>query len=83
MPDPELQPYGVESRADRFEVRDLSGRTLLVCRDRGSAAEYAVLLNEAYRRGFRAGYRQGSPPRSALAKQDQGLPPVARRRMMD
>ena len=52
------KPYGVEIRANRFEVRDSAGRAILTCRDQASAVEYATLLSEAYQRGYKAGYRQ-------------------------
>ena len=31
----------------------------LVCQDEASATNYAVLLSEAYQRGYKAGYRDG------------------------
>ena len=42
-----------------------SGRTVLVCRDRTSADRYAVMLNEAFDRGHRAGRRDA---RRAMGK---------------
>jgi hypothetical protein len=62
------KPYGVEIRANRFEVRDSAGRAILTCGDQGSAVEYATLLNEAYQRGYKAGYRQ------ARSTQAPGVP---------
>ena len=62
MPDPndDLQSaYSVHEREGRFEVRAASGRVIMVCNDEGSASHYAVLLNEAYRAGYKLGYRDG------------------------
>jgi hypothetical protein len=66
MQDDAQKPYAVETRERGFEVCDGAGRTVLACRDEGSAQEYATLLNEAYRRGYRAGYRQARPPRAPV-----------------
>ncbi len=57
MPDDELAPYRVNAREGCFEVVDGSGRVLMVCRDAPSAENYAVLLNDAFRQGHKAGYR--------------------------
>jgi hypothetical protein len=75
MQDDEQKPYVVEGQAGRFAVRNPAGRTVMVCRDEGSAAEYAVLLNEAYQRGYKAGYSQAgvsksNPPRPPAATSD-------------
>ena len=51
-------PYRLEPDRGRFKVVDESGRIILTCGDAGSAEQYVVLLNEAYRRGHKAGYRQ-------------------------
>lgn len=56
--DPELA-YTVQQHNKRFEVRAASGRTILVCDDEGSASHYASLLNEAYRVGYKLGFRDG------------------------
>ena len=57
-------PYQVQSDANRFLVLDDAGRTILACGDAPSAAGYVVLLNEAYRRGYKAGYRHAKKPSS-------------------
>jgi len=49
----------VEAQTGGYAIRNAGGRAVLVCRDPGSAAQYAVLLNEAYWQGHQAGYRQG------------------------
>lgn len=53
-----LPPYQTTTRGGRFEIVDSSGRVVVVCRDQDSAADYAVLLNEAYHRGYKAGCHQ-------------------------
>lgn len=58
-------PYQVSAREGRFQVVDASGRVVVVCRDQVSAVDYAVLLNEAYRRGYKAGYRQARAARQS------------------
>ena len=51
--------YTVHEQNDRFEVCTASGRVIMVCGDTDSAAHYASLLNEAYRAGYKMGYRDG------------------------
>ena len=51
--------YTVHEHDGRFEVCNASGRVIMVCTDEGSASHYAVLLNEAYRAGYKLGYRDG------------------------
>ena len=51
--------YRVEQTQERFSVLDESNRVIVVCRDKGSADQYAALLNAAFRKGFKAGYREG------------------------
>ena len=60
MIDPdESPPYTVEPEDGRFRVVDWEGNAILVCGDATSAEQYAVLMNQAFRRGFNAGYRKG------------------------
>jgi len=49
--------YHVNERDGRFEVANDSGDVILVCRDEPSAANYVMLLNEAFQRGYKTGYR--------------------------
>lgn len=56
--DPQLA-YTVQERNARFEVCAASGRIVLVCGDKGSAAHYAALMNEAHRAGYKVGYKDG------------------------
>jgi hypothetical protein len=39
-------------------VIDEQGHVVMVCGDAGNADQYAVLMNQAYQRGFRAGIRK-------------------------
>lgn len=50
-------PYRAESDENRFRVVDESGRVELECGSLASAEHYAALLNQAFQRGFKAGYR--------------------------
>ena len=59
MDEPERHVYRVHERGGKFEVLDDSGNAVLVCQDEASATNYAVLLGEAYQRGYRMGYRDG------------------------
>ncbi len=51
--------YTVQENNDRYEVCTATGRAILVFSDAGSASHYAALLNEAYRAGYKQGYRDG------------------------
>ena len=55
----ESQPYTVEPEGGRFGVVDWEGNAILVCGDSMSAEQYAVLMNQAFRRGFNAGKARG------------------------
>jgi hypothetical protein len=57
MPDLELPPYRVNARDGCFEVLDRSNKPVMTCRDEGSATNYVDLLNQAYQRGYKNGYR--------------------------
>jgi hypothetical protein len=58
MPPDETNPYRINPHNGGWEVMDDSGRVVMRCRDERSATDYAVLLNESYRRGYRAGRRE-------------------------
>lgn len=62
------EPYRVKPAEGRFEVQDESRQVTAVCRDEHSAKDYAVLLNEAYRRGSKAGYRDARKPGGMAAR---------------
>ena len=65
MPEEERDPYQIAERDGRHEVRSGSGRVIVVCHDPGSARQHALMLNEAWRLGYKAGYhdaRSAGPP---------------------
>lgn len=53
----EAVPYRINSHNSGWEVLDDSGRVVMKCRDERSATDYATLLIEAFRRGYKAGWR--------------------------
>ncbi len=57
MDDEEQGPFRAEERTGTWMVADDTGRALCACGSRENAEHYATLLNEAYRRGRRDGYR--------------------------
>lgn len=63
MIDPdENEPYTVQPEDGRFRVVDWEGNELLACGDQPSAEQYAVLMNRAFRRGYKAGFRKARKP---------------------
>ena len=59
MQDPtNLPPFRVEPKDGRYQLVDADGAVLLVCGDVANAEQYAVLLNQAWSRGFKAGFRK-------------------------
>ena len=60
MNEPEPSPpYRIELREGRFALVDDTGTGVIICGDRANAEQYLELLNRAYFRGFKAGYRKG------------------------
>ena len=59
MFDDTSKPYSVNKADGRFEILDETGRVIVACADDATALNYAVLLNEAYKMGYKAGYRDG------------------------
>jgi len=55
----ETEPYQVEAAKGVFQVVDASGKVVLTCSDEANASQYAALLAQAFRRGYKAGYRSG------------------------
>jgi hypothetical protein len=51
--------HRITERDGKFDVLNSSGAVVLVCHDEASATNYAVLLSEAFQRGYKAGYRDG------------------------
>ena len=52
-------PYQVEARGEKHAVIASGETVILECRDAPSAQHYAEMLNRAWQRGYRAGYKQG------------------------
>ena len=57
MSTPSEPPYRISPTVQGFLVEDEQERSVLECGDRQSAEQYVALLNEAYRRGYKAGFR--------------------------
>ncbi|MHC4470580.1 MAG: hypothetical protein ACYTDY_15670 [Planctomycetota bacterium] len=55
----ETKPFSVGASGESHAVLDAKGEVVLTCGDEGSAAHYAAMLNDAYGRGYRDGYRAG------------------------
>ena len=49
--------YSVTEGQGKHEGRSASGLVVMVCNDLPSAQRYVSLLNQAYRNGYKAGYR--------------------------
>jgi len=58
----ENPPYHVESKANQFVVVDWEGNAIISCSTPTNADQYAALLNQAYRRGYKAGFRNARRP---------------------
>jgi hypothetical protein len=54
----EDRPYRVVPVDDTYVVVGEKDLQILSCRDAVSAEHYVVLLSEAYRRGYRYGFRE-------------------------
>jgi hypothetical protein len=58
MTDPdENLPYHVEPKGDGFVVVDSEGNAIITSSTSANADQYVALLNQAYRRGYKAGFR--------------------------
>ncbi len=57
MNQPDDDAYTVQAENQVFAVRDESGKTVVTSSDQSNADGYAVLLNAAYRKGYKDGYR--------------------------
>jgi hypothetical protein len=49
--------YRAQAIEGRAQVVDEAGKVVLDCGNLASAEQYAVLLNQAFQRGFKAGFR--------------------------
>ena len=64
MTDPdENLPYCVEPEDDGFKVVDWEGNVIITSGGAANADQYAALLNQAYRRGYKAGFRNAKKSR--------------------
>jgi hypothetical protein len=50
-------PYRAQSTESRGQVVDETEKVILDCGNLASAEQYAALLNQAFQRGFKAGFR--------------------------
>ena len=57
MTEQEKAAYRVEHRDGAWWVVRGDEQAVCSCRDEANAQQYVALLNEAYRRGYRHGYR--------------------------
>ena len=55
----EDEHYRVSPSSGGFDVLGPDGRVILRCADEASARHYAVMLDEAYQLGYKAGFRDG------------------------
>jgi hypothetical protein len=56
----EVKPaYQVVKQSDSYAVVDSGGGSVVTCQNELNAHHYAELLNRAYDRGFKAGYKTG------------------------
>jgi hypothetical protein len=53
------RPYQAKQENGTFVVQDDSGRTMVTSHDQSTADNFVVLLNAAYHKGYKAGYRDG------------------------
>lgn len=61
--DPEENPpYRVEPEGGRFKVVDGEGKAMITCGTGANADQYAALLNQSFRRGYKAGFRDAKQP---------------------
>ena len=57
--DEEVGGYAVAKTDGGYNVLMPDGRVTLRCADEASARHYAVMLDEAYQLGYKAGFRDG------------------------
>jgi hypothetical protein len=50
--------YRAQSEENHFRVLDESGREVLNCGNLAGAEQYAALLNQAFKRGYKTGFRE-------------------------
>lgn len=54
----EPRRYQVQEKAGWYDVVDGAGAVVCSCGSQANAQQYVALLTQAYRRGYRLGYRQ-------------------------
>jgi hypothetical protein len=54
----EQPPFRVEPNGEGFKVVDWEGKTVVNSTTLGNAEQYAAMLGDAYRRGYKAGFRK-------------------------
>lgn len=52
-------PYSVGERDGSYGVVDEEGRLVCACGTETNALHYMALMNQVWRRGYKAGYRDG------------------------
>ncbi len=62
MSDSGRRPYHVDRTGDFYAVLDARGEIVCTLGDRLNAEQYAALLNQAFERGYRAGYHAAKHP---------------------
>jgi hypothetical protein len=60
----EATEYRIRESAECYEIITSSGRSVLIFRDKNSAAHTVSLLNEAFHMGYKKGFRAGREHRS-------------------
>ncbi|MFO1512898.1 MAG: hypothetical protein U1F83_08320 [Verrucomicrobiota bacterium] len=64
MTDPdEALPYRAEPADDGFKVVDGEGNAIIVSSTLSNAEQYAALMNQSYRQGYKAGFRNAKRSR--------------------
>jgi hypothetical protein len=64
MREADEREYRVEEEAPgKFRILNAADITVVVCSDRTDAEQHATLLEEAFRRGYRLGFRDGKRAR--------------------
>jgi hypothetical protein len=64
MIEPDEPPaFRVEASGDTFRIVNREGKTVLSLATLANAEQYAAMLNEAYGRGYKAGFRKAQRTR--------------------
>lgn len=59
MIDPdESPPYHVVPEDGQFHVVDWEGNSIVACSDAANAEQYAALMSQSFRSGYKAGFRK-------------------------